>query len=139
MNILSAKMQNSLPSNGVKSSQPEPKSVDGQKPQISKQDKFREVAKQFESIFIEMVLKSMRDTVVKSEFIDGGNAEKIYQSMLDKEYSSSMAGTGMTGLADALERQFADLIKDDKPVSIQSLKQKALTAYNSDHLQNSSQ
>ena len=32
---------------------------------------------------MEIVLRSMRKTINKSKFIDGGNAEEIYRSMLD--------------------------------------------------------
>ncbi len=63
----------------------------------------RKVAEEFESLFLGIVLKSMRDTVQKSGLIDGGNAEDIYRSMLDEEYSKMMAAQRHTGLADSIE------------------------------------
>lgn len=66
--------------------------------------KIRQVSEQFESVFLNLVLKSMRDTVQSSGLVDGGNAEEIYRSMLDNEYSQSMAEQRQTGIADAIEK-----------------------------------
>jgi flagellar protein FlgJ len=64
----------------------------------------KQSAEDFESLFLNIVLKSMRDTVQKSGLIDGGNAEDIYKSMLDDEYSKMMATQRKTGLANEIER-----------------------------------
>ena len=40
-----------------------------------------EKLKDFEALFVDMLLRSMRKTVMKSGLIDGGNAEDIYQGM----------------------------------------------------------
>lgn len=64
----------------------------------------KELANEFESLFLGIVLKSMRDTVSKSGLVDGGNAEDIYKSMLDTEYSKSMAAQRHTGIADNIEK-----------------------------------
>jgi Rod binding domain-containing protein len=66
--------------------------------------KIREIAQDFEAIFTELMLKAMRQSVPKSEFIDGGNAEEIYRSMLDSEYSKIMAAQRNSGIAHALEQ-----------------------------------
>lgn len=65
----------------------------------------REAASEFESLFINQMLKSMRETITKSELFHGGNAEEIYTSMLDAELSKNMARSGGIGLADMLLRQ----------------------------------
>ena len=70
-------------------------------------DALRKSAKDFESIFVNMMLKSMRSSVQKSGFIDGGNAEEIYRGMLDQEYSQMMSKTDRIGLASTIERQLA--------------------------------
>ena len=64
-------------------------------------------ATDFESIFVGMMLKSMRNSVQKSGFLDGGNAEDIYRSMLDQEYSKVLSGTNKLGLANTIERQLS--------------------------------
>lgn len=71
------------------------------------QKELKAAAAEFESLFINQMLKNMRDTVVKSELFHGGNAEEIYTSMLDTELSKSMANSGGIGLADMLLRQFS--------------------------------
>ena len=63
----------------------------------------KQLAEEFESLFIGIVLKSMRDTVPKDGMINGGNAEDIYRSMLDTEYSKQMAQQRSTGLANNIE------------------------------------
>jgi Rod binding domain-containing protein len=64
--------------------------------------------REFESIFVKMMLKEMRASVDKTEgVINGGWAEDIFTDMLDDEYSKSMASTANFGLADQLYRQLA--------------------------------
>src|SRR4051812_12965951 len=73
--------------------------------QVNPRDRaqIKQSAEDFESLFLNIVLKSMRDTVQKSGLIDGGNAEDIYKGMLDDEYAKSMASQRNTGLADNIE------------------------------------
>lgn len=68
-------------------------------------ESLKKSARDFESIFIGLMLKSMRESVQKSGFVDGGNAEDIYRSMLDAEYSKTMSQSGDVGLAKTIERQ----------------------------------
>ena len=76
-------------------------------PEIAKKNaEIRQLSEDFESLFLGMVLKSMRDSVQKSGLIDGGNAENIYRSMLDDEYAKQMSSQHHTGLAD----QIADFL-----------------------------
>ncbi|TYL47142.1 flagellar assembly peptidoglycan hydrolase FlgJ [Marinomonas sp. IMCC 4694] len=67
----------------------------------------KEVAQQFESIFINMLLKNMRST---NEAIGSGlfsSAQtKQYQEMMDSQMSQSMAKSGGIGLSEALIRQY---------------------------------
>ena len=77
----------------------------------------KKISQDFESLFLDIVLKSMRQSVMKSGFIDGGNAEEIYRSLLDSEYSKMIAQQGVTGLAETIERQ----IKDKMHISPQVL------------------
>lgn len=67
----------------------------------------KDVAKQFESIFINMLLKNMRST---NDAIGGGlfsSAQtKQYQEMMDSQMSQGLAQSGGIGLSDALIRQY---------------------------------
>ena len=67
--------------------------------------KVKQLANDFESVFLEQMFKSMRASVQKSGLVDGGNAEEIYTSMLDSEYAKQMSKQGGSGLAEMIERQ----------------------------------
>ena len=73
-------------------------------------EEVKKLSKDFESIFMEIVLKSMRDSVDKSNFIDGGNGEQIFQSMLDSEYAKNLASQDMTGLSSSIENHLTRLM-----------------------------
>lgn len=70
----------------------------------------KKLSQDFEAIFMEIVLKSMRESVDKSNFIDGGNGEQIFQSMLDSEYAKNLASQNMTGLSSSIERHLSQLM-----------------------------
>ena len=60
----------------------------------------KEVAKQFEAIFLQMMLSSMRKTVqVNEEF---SNEKATYFDLFDKQVAMEMSGRGGIGLADML-------------------------------------
>ena len=61
----------------------------------------RETAQQFEALFIQMMMKSMRDSVVKSDLSENAPLDS-YQSMFDKEVSMQLAKRNSMGLADML-------------------------------------
>jgi flagellar protein FlgJ len=63
----------------------------------------RGAAEQFEALFIQMMLKSMRDTIPQSGLMES-QATDLYQSMLDQQWSQVMASRGI-GLADKLVSQ----------------------------------
>lgn len=60
-------------------------------------------AQQFEALFIQMMMKSMREAIPSSDLMNS-SATNTYQSMLDQQWSQVMASRGM-GLADALVEQ----------------------------------
>jgi flagellar protein FlgJ len=62
-------------------------------------------AQKFEAMFVNMVLKSMRDATPKEGPFDSEQS-KMFTSMLDQELSQSMARRGV-GLADVLVRQLS--------------------------------
>ncbi len=63
----------------------------------------KKAAQQFEALFMQMVLKSMRDAVPKSGMFDSA-AQDMATSMLDQQLAVKVAGSG-TGLADVIARQ----------------------------------
>jgi len=66
----------------------------------------RETAQQFEAMFIQMMMKSMREATPKSELLQSQSMD-TYQELYDKELSTHLAKRGMLGIADMLTRQLA--------------------------------
>ena len=64
----------------------------------------RQVAKQYESLFARMMIKSMRDAVGKDP-IFGSDEGQTYQEMYDDQLSIEMTKGRGLGLADMLVRQ----------------------------------
>ena len=62
---------------------------------------------EMESLFLSHLLKELRATVDKSGFIDGGQAEEIFTSLLDVEISKKMSVAGGIGLSAILLEQLA--------------------------------
>ena len=63
-----------------------------------------EVAAQFESIFLQQMLKSMRDATVKSDLFDSSQMD-TYQSMADQQLAVQLAEQGGIGLARMMVEQ----------------------------------
>ena len=66
----------------------------------------RDVAEQFEAIFINQILKQSRE-IKLSEDLLGSSATKTYEQLLDRETSENIANRVNVGIADALVRQFS--------------------------------
>lgn len=72
------------------------------------------VAKQFEGIFLQSMLKSMR---MGQHFLDesspfNGKNQATFQDMLDGQYASNIAGSKGIGLADMLAKQLTRTLPD---------------------------
>ena len=63
----------------------------------------KEVAQQFEVLFINMLLKSMREATPKEGALDSDQT-RFYSSMLDSQYAQTMSAKGI-GLADMMVKQ----------------------------------
>jgi flagellar protein FlgJ len=63
-------------------------------------------ARQFETLFLQMVLKSMRDAIPQEGMLDSDQT-KLYQELLDQQLAQTLAARGATGLAALIERRLA--------------------------------
>lgn len=80
------------------------------------------VAKEFETLFIDMMIKSMRETAKPD---DESNAHNIFQGMLDGEYAKVMAESHSFGIRDLV----LNWMKDNDPElnnNIKTISQKEL-------------
>ena len=64
----------------------------------------REAAKQFETLFMQELMKSMRATTMDSGMNDGGSGGELATGMLDQQYAGQLSGM-KGGLAEAIARQ----------------------------------
>lgn len=65
-----------------------------------------EVAQQFESIFIELMMKSMRSATPKDSLFNSDQMA-AYQDIFDKQLAIDMASGGGLGLAEIIQQQIA--------------------------------
>ena len=72
---------------------------------VSEDTKLREAANEFEAIFIQQMLKSMRKTSLDSNLLPKSEGEKIFRSMLDEQYAKLSAKSGSLGLGHMIYQQ----------------------------------
>ena len=72
----------------------------------------RKVAHQFESLYIKMMLKSMRQASLGDPIFDSDNS-KMYRDMFDNQLAMDMSDHGGIGLADMLVRQLQRYVPGD--------------------------
>jgi flagellar protein FlgJ len=110
-----ADAQNFLDVNGLSSIRRDAKSGD----KASQADALDQAAKQFESIFMQMLMKSMRKAqdVLASDSPFNSESTKFYRDMHDQQMSLEMSNNGSLGLSELIVRQLGG---DDnfKPQSI---------------------
>ena len=70
----------------------------------------KEVAEQFEAIFLNQMLKQMREAKLSDGLFDNSATEK-YNSMLDMEQSKHLSSSVDLGIADALIRQLGSKLE----------------------------
>ena len=74
-----------------------------------------EVASQFEALFLQQMMKSMRDAVPKGDLMNSDHME-TFQSMADQQMSLSLSREGGIGLARMLVEQLQTrgLVSEDR-------------------------
>ena len=65
----------------------------------------RDVAGQFEALFLQSMLKSMRDASIGDPLFGDSNAHDLYEDMLDQQLAMEMSSGKGIGLAEMLVRQ----------------------------------
>lgn len=81
----------------------------------------KEISKQFESLMMQMLLKSMRDgTRAISEESNDDDHKAIYEDLFDKQLSLSMSNTGV-GLSELIEKSLTQAESMDQANSEKSL------------------
>ncbi|GIU12150.1 flagellar rod assembly protein/muramidase FlgJ [Shewanella sp. c952] len=80
----------------------------------------KEVAQQFEGIFVQMLMTSMRDAnaVFESDSPMNSQYTKFYEQMHDQQMSLNLSGEGMLGLADLMVQQLDPANSPMTPASV---------------------
>jgi flagellar protein FlgJ len=76
----------------------------------SQSESLQQVAEQFETLFLQMVLKNMRsasDALTGDEGMFSSNEQLMFRDMYDSQMAQSMANNSKTGLAEQIVRQFS--------------------------------
>ena len=76
--------------------------------QAGKKPTMDQVGKAFESLFMQSMMKSMRESVMKSDLSENAPLE-TYQGMFDKEVSMQLAKRNSIGLADMLVKNLEQM------------------------------
>lgn len=79
----------------------------------------KQVASQFESVFLTMVLKSMRDAKLADGALDSKQSE-FYRDMYDQQMALHLAGKPGIGLADLIVKQLTPKQKSDDDEKLQA-------------------
>lgn len=79
----------------------------GDKAELDKQ-RLKQAAREFEALFLEQLMKDMRDATPKADLLGRGRDQELFQEMLDGEFVRLMTNSGGIGLADFLVRSLAD-------------------------------
>jgi flagellar protein FlgJ len=69
--------------------------------------KLKAACQQFESIFLQMVLKGMRSTIVEDGLVEKSYGREIFEGMYDEKLSEEMVKGQGVGLADQLYKQLS--------------------------------
>jgi flagellar protein FlgJ len=75
----------------------------GKKPNLD------QASKAFETLFMQMIMKSMREAQLSEGLLDSEEA-KPFQSMLDSAYAELMSKNMRLGLAESISRQLSPAI-----------------------------
>ena len=80
----------------------------------------KEVAQQFEGIFVQMLMKSMRDAnaVFKSDSPMNSQYTQFYEQMHDQQMSLNLSSQGMLGLSDLMVQQLSPEASQMLPASV---------------------
>ncbi|NPV38658.1 MAG: hypothetical protein HPY78_05235 [Brevinematales bacterium] len=77
--------------------------------------RMQEVAAEFESLFVNELFKSMRRTVPKNDYLNGGLRQDIFEDMLYQEYARKISHSGGLGLGEMVYKYLLSTQKE-KPL-----------------------
>ncbi len=71
----------------------------------NQKDKLKQACAEFESLFLNYLLKSMRASVPEGGFVEQGEESKMLKSMLDTKLADEISANGGLGLGEIIYQQ----------------------------------
>lgn len=81
---------------------------------LSPKAQARQVAEQFEGIFINQMLSGMFEGLGQEDPFNGGYAEETYRGLMTETYADTIAKSGGIGIADNIMRELIGLQEIEK-------------------------
>jgi peptidoglycan hydrolase FlgJ len=85
------------------------------------QGALKDVAREFETLFLDMMMKSMRTAAAGHSMLDN-EGSRVFTGLLDHEFSRKLADQGGLGLADLLLKQLSQLAPKTPEADISEVK-----------------
>lgn len=82
--------------------------LDAKKGKVPEDEKLKKACRDFESIFLYYVLKTMRKSIPKGGYLEGGVGQGIFQEMMDEKLAEKISRTGRMGIWEMLYRDLRD-------------------------------
>ncbi len=73
----------------------------------------KKATEEFEAVFVQILLKSMRDTVQDGGLVEKSQGRSMFEGMYDEELAKKMAEGRQMGIADMLYKQLSNF-EDEK-------------------------
>ena len=100
----------------------------------SQKKRLRENCREFESVMISYMMKSMRDGIIRAE--EPGSAREMYEDMLAGQVSKEVSHSSSLGLADLLYSKLESLVKIQAPKEADPAALKAQSAVSTKQAEN---
>ena len=75
----------------------------------------RKAGQEFESVFLSQMIAHMFEGIGDDPILGGGEAGKLYRSMMQDEYGKVIARSGGIGIADSVMRQVIKMQERTRP------------------------
>ncbi|WP_373237707.1 rod-binding protein [Cohaesibacter celericrescens] len=76
---------------------------------LSRKEQARQVAEQFEGVYLTQMLSSMFEGIGKDDAFGGSYAEDTYRGLLTETYADTITKSGGIGIADSIMRELISL------------------------------
>lgn len=81
-------------------------------PSTQQDSELKQAAADFEALFVNQMLSTMRDSVGESDLLPSQEGEKVFRSMLDQEFAQKAANSGTLGLGEIVYKDLKPIMGD---------------------------